>query len=419
MKPLPTLLYKVYSTVAILLLLSSNIFAQSNISLENLRVHIGFLADDTQKGRAPGSAGEAASAEYIVGFFKKYQLVPKGTDAYFQPFTYTQSDNPHEAAPTKGVKRDGKNVLGFLDNGAKNTIIVGAHYDHLGEDGRGNSLETHPEGLVHNGADDNASGVAGLLELARFYSENDEKEPYNFLFIAFSAEEAGLIGSKYYTNNPTIDLKTAQIMLNMDMIGRLNDSTNRLMVYGVGTANELMSLVKKHSGNFKIVTDSSGIGPSDHTSFYLKDMPVLHFFTGQHRDYHKSTDDIEKINFKGEKLVLDYITRLLDALCAMDKLKFTATKTPKVSTSNGFKVSLGIMPDYSFEGVGVRIDGVSEGKAAQKGGLLRDDVILKLDNYEVKNIYSYMDALNKFNKGDKCTVKVQRGKKTKKKIIVF
>jgi Zn-dependent M28 family amino/carboxypeptidase len=412
-------MYKICSIAILSLCFFSTTFAQSNISPETLKAHIQFLAADAQGGRAPGSTGEAASAEYIMGFFKKYGLSPKGTSEFFQPFTYTQADSPHETDPTKGVKREGKNVVAFLDNGAKNTIIIGAHYDHLGDDGRGNSLEAHPEGLIHNGADDNASGVAGLLELARFYSENKQKEAYNFLFIAFSAEEAGLIGSKYFTNNPTIDLKTAQIMMNMDMIGRLNDSTNRLMVYGVGTAPELVELVKKQNETFKIITDSSGIGPSDHTSFYLKDMPVLHFFTGQHRDYHKSTDDIEKINFKGEKSVLDYMTRLIDGLCAMDKLKFTATKVPKASTSGGFKVSLGIMPDYSFEGEGVRIDGVSDNRPAQKGGLLRDDVILKLDKYEVKNIYSYMDALNKFKKGDSCTVQVKRGKKTKKMKVVF
>jgi Zn-dependent M28 family amino/carboxypeptidase len=412
-------MYKSHSIFIFLLFACANVFAQSPIAIENLRAHIGFLADDSQKGRAPGSEGEAASADYIQDLFKKYNLLPKGTDEYFQPFTYTQSDNPHEADPTKGTKRAGKNVVGFLDNGAKHTIVIGAHYDHLGEDGRGNSLETHPEGLVHNGADDNASGVAGLLELARHYSEDKKKEAYNFLFIAFSAEEAGLIGSKYFTNNPTIDLKTVHIMLNMDMIGRLNDSTNKLMVYGVGTAPELVELVKKENQAFKIVTDSSGIGPSDHTSFYLKDLPVLHFFTGQHRDYHKSSDDIDKINFKGERSVLEYMTRLVDGLCRMEKLAFRATKIPKANSSGGFKVSLGIMPDYSFEGEGVRVDGVTDGKPAQKGGLLRDDVIIKMDKYEVKNIYSYMDALNKFKKGDTCKVSVKRGKKTKKMKITF
>jgi Zn-dependent M28 family amino/carboxypeptidase len=406
--------------VALCLAFANSGFAQSDINTKNIRKHITYLADDARRGRAPGSKGEEQSAVYIERQFKKYGLLPKGTANYRQPFVYVQNDNPHGSEAAHGEACKGANVIGFLDNGAAQTIIIGAHYDHLGDDGRGSSLDANPAGKIHNGADDNASGVAGLLELARHYSQNKDKEAYNFLFIAFSAEEAGLIGSKYYTNNPTLPLNTTQAMLNMDMIGRLNDSTMKLMVYGVGTSPIFVPLLRNLTDNpFHIVTDSSGVGPSDHTSFYLKDLPVLHFFTGQHKDYHKPSDDIEKINFEGERKVLTLMTQIIDKLALSPKLSFHATRTPTQNTNGGFKVSLGIMPDYAFDGEGVHVDGVTDGRAAQKAGILRDDIILQLGNYEVKNIYSYMDALNHFEKGKTTTIRVKRKNEMKELTVTF
>ena len=404
------------NSIILLLFLSTNfVFAQKTAAnIKNIKKHISYLASDELRGRAPGTEGEEKAAAYIEKYFKKYDLIPKGSaksdaksDAYEQPFDYKQNDNPHGEA-TEGTARNGKNIVGFLDNGAENTIVIGAHYDHLGDDGRGSSLDANPKGHIHNGADDNASGVAGVLELARIYSTNGKKEPYNFLFIAFSAEEAGLIGSKYFTNHPTIDLQKVQLMMNMDMVGRLNDSTMKLMIYGVGSSPIFVPMLSNFQTKpFHIVTDSSGVGPSDHTSFYLKNVPVLHFFTGQHSDYHKPSDDVEKINFKGEAQVLDFMQQLIGLFLESPKLSFRETKVP-TSKSGGFKISMGIMPDYAFDGEGVRVDGVTDGKPAQKAGILRDDIIIHLGKTVCKDIYKYMDALNQCKKGETTTVKIKR-----------
>jgi Zn-dependent M28 family amino/carboxypeptidase len=298
-------------------------------------------------------------------------------------------------------------------------VVIGAHYDHLGDhDGRGSSLDADPTGKIHNGADDNASGIAGLLELARHYSGNGRKESVNFLFMAFSAEEAGLIGSKHYTQNPTHPLGKTRFMVNMDMIGRLRDSTNALIVGGVGTSPVWIPLLEKLNPGFQLKYDTAGVGPSDHTSFYLKDIPVLHFFTGTHSDYHKPSDDIDKINFPGEVKVLNYIGKVLDSALQLSAVPFTKTKSSERKVS-AFKVTLGIMADYSFGGPGVKVDGVSPGKPAEKAGVLAGDLILKLGEIEIKDIYVYMEALGKFKKGDKTQVEFKRGSEILKRDIEF
>ncbi len=313
-------------------------------------------------------------------------------------------------------KREGHNVIGYLNNGAANTIIIGAHYDHLGHGEDHNSLWTgNPE--IHNGADDNASGTASVIELAKMLQKSKLKK-HNYLFICFSGEELGLYGSKYFTEHPTIDLNTVDYMINSDMIGRLNDTTHALTVGGFGTSPSWGKIVEEKSKYFKIHLDSSGIGPSDHTSFYLKNIPVLFFFTGTHKDYHKPTDDIEKINFIGELQVLKYIYHIIEETNSIDKIAFSKTKEPKMGDAR-FTVSLGIMPDYTFDGKGVRADGIVDGKIAQKAGIRAGDVIIKLGDYPFSDIYSYMDVLNKFKKGDATKVTVLRGKDQLSFDIVF
>ena len=353
-----------------------------------------YLASDKLEGRAPCTEGEKLAREYIVDFFKKYHLAPKGEDGYFQKFTYKKSDNPHDTSHTEGVDKCGTNVIGFLDNHAPNTIIIGAHYDHLGTDGGGNSLDPHPQGKIHNGADDNASGTAGVLELARYFSSNKQKEKYNMLFICFSGEEDGLIGSKYFTNHPTIALNDVDCMINMDMIGRLNDSTKALVVYGVGTSPEFSDLFKTHPGYFNVTIDSSGVGPSDHTSFYLKKIPVLMFFTGQHKDYHRPSDDADKINYGGMQKVLSYVADVVEKIDDEPKLAFTPTKQTDQQRVS-FKVTLGIMPDYSYQGKGLKVDAVNDGKPGKLAGLKEGDIIVAFGDEEIKGIYDYMKQLSK------------------------
>ena len=317
-------------------------------------------------------------------------------------------------------KRNGHNVIGYIDNGAATTVVLGAHFDHLGYGEDGNSMFRTGEKLIHNGADDNASGTAALIELARILKASKTKNN-NYLFIAFSGEELGLYGSKYFTEHPTIDLKTINYMINMDMVGRLNDSTKSLAVGGFGTSPLWGSVIKPNDKKlpFVIKIDSSGTGPSDHTSFYRKDIPVLFFFTGQHRDYHRPSDDAERINYDGELHIINYINSLITNVNKQNKkLAFTKTRETQVSMAP-FKVTLGIMPDYTFSGTGVRADGVTDGRPASKAGLKAGDVIIKLGETVVTSMDTYMQALNKLNKGDKAKVNYKRGNETMESDIQF
>jgi len=372
--------------------------------IESLQDDISFLASDELEGRETGTPGALRAAEYLASRFEEIGLAPKGTDGYFQEFSFSPRKNPHVAPTDDSVNIIARNVIGYLDNMAANTIIIGAHFDHLGYGGE-NSLYKG-DSSIHNGADDNASGVAALLLLAEELTGRNVNN--NYLFIAFSGEEKGLFGSNYYSKNPTIDLGEANYMINMDMVGRLNEE-NALAINGTGTSPAWKDIIEDIGiDSLKLITSESGIGPSDHTSFYLKDMPVLHFFTGQHEDYHKPSDDADKINYEGIYVVTAYIDSLISRLDENDKLAFTKTKDESRDTPR-FTVTLGVVPDYMFDGKGMRIDGVSEDKPAMKAGLLAGDVVIKLGEIEVSDMMSYMKALSEFKKGDATEVVVRRG----------
>jgi hypothetical protein len=392
-------------------LLLTSVCTSQKISTTLLKQYVGYLASDKMKGRGTSSEEEKKCAVYIAGIFEKCGLKPVGEKkSMLWEFSFKKNTNPHDTSTADIVERKGMNVIGFLDNGAAYTIVIGAHFDHLGLGTDHNSLDANPEGKIHNGADDNASGTSGVMELARYYSSNKIKEKYNFLFMCFSGEELGLLGSKKWCDNPTYPLEKINYMINMDMIGRLNDSTKKIIVYGVGTAPDFVPLIDNMKSDLIVKKDSAGIGPSDQTSFYLKDIPVLHFFTGQHSDYHKPSDDADKVNYAGEKKVLEYIIKLEEETEKLPKLKFTATKS-KETSSTKWKVSMGVMPDYAFEGKGMRVDGVTDGKPASKAGVKKGDVVVKLGNVTVDNMDTYMKALSELNKGDKTKVKVLRDNK--------
>jgi len=307
-------------------------------------------------------------------------------------------------------QRIAHNVVGYIDNNAASTIVFGAHFDHLGFGEDGNSMLRTKEKFIHNGDDDNASGTAVLMELASSIRKQKLKS-YNYLFIAFSGEELGLLGSKYYTDHPTINLSNVSYMINMDMVGRLNDSTKTITIGGIGTSPAWGDILPfKNKQNLTIKVDSSGTGPSDHTSFYRKDIPVLFFFTGLHSDYHKPSDDFSTINVEGSLAVFNLINIILKRSDAMPKLAFTKTKEQTVGSISRFTVSLGIMPDYSFGDKGVRVDGISDGKLAQKVGIIAGDVIVKLGTFPTSTVTSYMEALSKFKKGDATTVYIERNR---------
>ncbi|HEY2347388.1 MAG TPA: M20/M25/M40 family metallo-hydrolase, partial [Puia sp.] len=317
-------------------------------------------------------------------------------------------------------KRWGHNVIGYMDNAAPYTAVIGAHYDHLGYGEEGNSLYRGQEKMIHPGADDNASGTAGLLEIARLLKKTKGLKT-NYLFIAFSGEESGLIGSKYFTDHASVPLLKIAYMLNMDMIGRLNDSTHVLTIGGYGTSPQWGELINSTLNNkvFTLNADSSGTGPSDHTSFYLKNIPVLFFFTGIHPDYHKPTDRADKINYLGELQVIRLVYAITQKMDGMNKPVFAKTRDKQFGVSPAFNVTLGIMPDYSFPGSGLRIDAISEGRPAEKAGLKSGDVITKLGDYTVISLQSYMEALSKFNRGDQTTVEFLRGKEEMKAAVQF
>lgn len=519
-------------------------------TLDRLRSHIQYLADDKLEGRRTGTPGEQLAVEYITKQFEKIGLRPKGTEYYTQSFTVNDGkqvdsttslsingeklatgkdffpfpyspdikleaipsiavmeaampwffdlkdpldenkNNPHfdieeyirknaQKAEERGASavflynsssvddklefnpkdrsallkipvvyvakgpakkffgdltaavtikmnislsektRLGHNVIGYIDNKAPTTIILGAHFDHLGYGEDGNSRHTTHEPAIHNGADDNASGTAALIELARKLKTSKAKNN-NYLFIAFSGEELGLYGSKYFTENATINLSSANYMINMDMVGRLNDSTKVLTVGGFGTSPLWSSVISTTATSpFVIKIDSSGTGPSDHTSFYRKDIPVLFYFTGLHTDYHKPSDDANKINYTGQLMIVEHILGLIESLDKQPKLAFTRTREAQTTTSARFSVSMGIMPDYTYAGTGVRADGVSEGKAAQKAGLVAGDVIIQIGTHSVSSLESYMQALGKFKKGDITKVKFKRGEEVKEATVEF
>ena len=373
--------------------------------LEGLKSDVIFLAADDLEGRAIGTDGEQKAADYLANKFKKAGLEPKGTEGFFQPFTVSKPTNPHEEAVigTNGEGVTGRNVIGFINNKSENTIVIGAHFDHLGMGGQG-SLH-RGDSAIHNGADDNASGTAALVALAKILKHR--KHNSNFLFIAFSGEENGLWGSNYFVKNPTIELSTLNYMINMDMVGRMNEKKT-LAINGVGTSPSLLpALDLVNADSLKLVTSESGVGPSDHTSFYLQDLPVLHFFTGQHEDYHRPSDDSDLINYEGLLLVVKYIDRLVDQLDAEPKLAFTKTKDSS-EDSPRFTVSLGVVPDYLYGGKGMRIDGVSEDKPAQAAGLLKGDVIIQMGDSTIMDMMSYMRALSAFQKGDTTSVAYER-----------
>jgi Zn-dependent M28 family amino/carboxypeptidase len=377
---------------------------------------ITFLANDKLEGRATGSEGEKIASEYIAKRFKQLGLTPKGSDGYFQSFSFKPKKDPHSEVKFTETTSDsivtGRNVIGFIDNKMENTVIIGAHYDHLGYGDEG-SLH-RGEKAIHNGADDNASGVSVMLNLADKLKNTNTNN--NYLLMAFSGEEMGLLGSNYFVKNATIDTKKVNYMINMDMVGRLKNST--LAIYGTGTSPIWSQTINSLNSDFKLIEKESGVGPSDHTSFYLNDIPVLHFFTGQHENYHKPSDDAELLNYDGMYQISEYIYAIISDLNDNDKLTFVKTKNESDNAPR-FKVTLGVIPDYLFDGKGMRIDGVTDDRPAHKAGIKKGDVVVKMGSIKIVDMMSYMKGLSQFEKGNTTTVKVLREGKIVETEVTF
>jgi hypothetical protein len=301
-------------------------------------------------------------------------------------------------------------------------IVIGGHYDHLGMGGPNSSSRRQDTIAVHNGADDNASGIAAMLEIAHKMAKEQKNIKRSVVFVAFAGEELGLLGSKYFVNIPLVDLTKAQAMVNLDMVGRLNKE-RVLQVGGVGSSNIGLDLLlaTPNPDSLKLVTSPEGYGPSDHASFYGKNIPVYFFSTGAHLDYHTPFDDADRLNFEGLKSTTDLVYNLSLSLAnAPNKLVFkeAGPKAGNYSRSKKFKVTLGIMPDVSGQSNnGLRADFVTAGKPAARGGMQNGDVIVSIDGKAVNNIQDYMVRLSTLKEGQTISVEVVRN--TERKILII
>jgi len=314
-------------------------------------------------------------------------------------------------------RKNTANVIGWIEGSDQNLknefVVIGAHFDHLGMGGEGSLYKGAP--AIHNGADDNASGTAAILELAQKLASVKSKLKRSILVIGFSGEEMGLLGSKYFVEHPTIDLKSITTMLNFDMVGRLKE--NQLIIQGMGTAPGFRDLVNKANGTSQLALQlqDDGNGPSDFATFYQKDIPVISYFTNLHEDYHKPTDDADKINYEGEeKIARMAFDVIMDLSTEEHRPVFTKVKGDSTKSPMGFRVSLGIIPNYADNSEGLKVDGVNPGGAGEKAGLQKGDIIVKMGSRAIKNIYDYTYALGELKAGDKVEVIVKRdGKEIK------
>ncbi|MCC7159167.1 MAG: M28 family peptidase [Ignavibacteria bacterium] len=322
------------------------------------------------------------------------------------------------------VKANTCNIIGMIEGKdpvlKSEYILVGAHMDHLGDGMKYSSLSENHFPEIHNGADDNASGVAGVMELAGYYSSKKKELKRSIIFMCFSGEEAGLLGSSYFVKSELSKKYNVVSMLNLDMIGRLTD--DKLTIGGTGTSSIWQPLLDSLNKSFSFAAayNKDGYGPSDHASFYAKDIPVLFFFTGLHKQYHRPEDDWELINSAGEVKILNMLVGIINYVNKMPaKPDFIKVQEEKKQTNMGFRVTLGVIPDYSSTKEGLEITGVKSGGAAEKAGLQGGDVIIKFGDYDIKNIYDYTEALSKFKPGEETEVTFRRGEETKTVKVTF
>src|SRR5215470_17723972 len=307
------------------------------------------------------------------------------------------------------------NVVGVIEGDdpklKREYIVIGAHYDHLGHGGESSLAPNSSD--VHHGADDNASGTAGLLELARIFSSQRGQLRRSFIFVAFSAEESGLIGSKAYVNSPAAPLADTVAMINLDMIGRMKE--NKLTVGGIGTSPEFRKLVESLNNGFTLQLSEDGFGPSDHSSFYAKQIPVFFFFSGTHEDYHKPSDTADKINYEGQAKIVGFVAEIARAIDRGDaRPAYAVARSQSSGRATGFRVYLGTVPNYAESNDGMLLDAVRDDSPAAKAGLKAGDKIVKLAGREIKNVYDYTFALGEMKPDQEYEVEVARGGETLK-----
>jgi hypothetical protein len=374
---------------------------------------IRFLADDRLDGRLTGTPAADTAAAYIQRRFEAIGLQAPAT-GWFQEFRV--EGNLAQRLALTG--RTGRNVIGLLPGSdparREDIVVVGAHYDHLGSGAFG-ALDPDSAGRAHNGADDNASGVAALLNIAQRLAQDPPAR--TIMFIAFSGEELGLLGSSHYVREPVAPMARTVAMVNFDMVGRLRD--NRLIIYGTETAREFNASLDSlnWSAAFDLRKRGDGFGPSDQSAFFAVKKPVLHFFTDLHEDYHRSTDDWEKINVAGMLKVTEFATRMILAIAdapapptfVEQPNPHAQAALPPAAQTPGYGAYLGTVPDMAGDvAAGVRLSGVRSGSPAEKAGLRRDDVITRIGAHRVADLQAMTDALRAHRPGDIVAVEVER-----------
>lgn len=371
-----------------------------------LREHIEWLSGEERAGRLAGSAEEAASANYLENMFLQFGLEPAGDDdTYVQQFVL--SGPMPEAMKVENFQS--RNILGVVRGSEfpDQYIIVGAHYDGQGNGGI-ISMNHGGEPSIHFSADDNASGTAGLLWLAKRFAENPARR--SVLFAAFSGEELGLLGSRYMADDLEMPRDSLLAMINLDMIGRLDGSG--VTIFGTGTSPVWSTVLQNTPvpDSLTIVSASTGTGASDHTSFYDIGVPVLHYFSGIHDQYHRESDIAELIDYTGMTMILSHVEEVVRQLSGYrpEEVSFTETGGGRPEGMPSGTVTLGVFPDYTWSGSGFRIDGVSPGSVAERGGLEPDDIIIRMDDMEITDIYDYMEALTQFSTGQSVDLLVNR-----------
>ena len=375
-----------------------------DIRVHDFQNHITYLASDELEGRSSGTQGDQLAKDYIVNHFTTAGLPTKRVVEVQEHYVYKDRKNKKNKVLTYNIIAT---LPGTDDKLKDEYVVIGGHYDSVS-----NKLDK-----IHNGADDNASGTSMVLELfEKFAASNTNKR--TLIFMAFGGEELGLLGSKYFVNNPTIDLQKVQLMVNLDMVGRLDNEKN-LQLGGTLTAVDfdkklepfLNQMENRWQNNLNITELGKGIFKrSDHYSFYLKDIPVLFFFTGLHEDYHGPTDDSNKINYQGMKVISDLVHPIMEEFAnTPERLVFQPVELEEQSMLVAeIKVTLGVMPDYAHEGEGLKIDAVIDNRPGAKAGMLDGDIVVDIGGTAVKDIYAYMEILSKLDSGSKVEVKVLR-----------
>ena len=366
-----------------------------------------YLADDALEGRLAGSAGERCAGDFIAARFKALGLKPGGAQGtFFQELPLASQLNPHAQGGT------GRNLIALLPGSDPRLraewVVIGAHYDHLGRGGP-SSAAPDQQGQIHNGADDNASGVAAMLEAARTLVRT--RPARSVAFLAFTGEESGLLGSAFFAAHPAIPLNQIKAMLNLDMVGRLRSGP--LIVYGTGTAAQWDAILNSATAAEKVEFKGQpdGYGPSDHTSFYMNDIPVLHFFTNTHGDYHKPGDDWEKIDTAGLTKVARLVARIAGTVAGSNQtmtLVRGAGKPPATGVVTRGSSYLGTVPDFTPVERGVLLSGVTPGSPGDKAGLKKGDLIIKFDDDAIVDLQGMTDALKARKPGDTVKVTVLR-----------